>query len=85
MTPKRRKSLRSKLHIVVAPERYDYGKMTAGVNDLPGTPSGVDRLVIAPGNRLVALFDVLVAICVLYTAVVACDAAESNRAPGHGH
>ena len=77
----RRKTLGSKLHMVISSERYHHGKTTSGVDDVPGTPSGLDRLVIAPGNLLVALFDVFVAICVLYTAIIECVAAEASFHP----
>ena len=39
--------------------------------ELPGTPKGIDRIVIRPGNRLIEFFDVIVGVCVLYSSIVA--------------
>ena len=49
---------------------HDGARLAKGV-ELPGTPKGIDRLVIRPGNRLVMMFDLLVAVCVLYSSVAA--------------
>ena len=49
--------------------KYDADKLAHGV-ELPWTPTGIDRLVISPGNRLVWVFDCLIIVCVLTTAIV---------------
>lgn len=54
----------------IDPRFHDAKKLTKGV-DIPGTPVGFDRLVIRPGNRLVGVFDFIIAICVIYSAIVA--------------
>ena len=48
--------------------KYDAEKLAHGV-ELPWTPTGIDRLVISPGNRLVWVFDCLIIVCVLTTAI----------------
>ena len=49
--------------------KYDVYNL-AGDVELPGAPKGIDRFVISPGNRLIAGFDCIIAVCVLTTAIV---------------
>ena len=49
--------------------KYDVYNLAGGV-ELPGAPKGIDRFVISPGNRLIAGFDCIIAVCVLTTAIV---------------
>jgi len=49
--------------------KYDVYNLAGGV-ELPGAPKGIDRFVITPGNRLIAGFDCIIAVCVLTTAIV---------------
>ena len=57
----------SRLSAVFDPN-HDAERLAKGV-ELPGTPKGIDRLVIRPGNRLVHAFDLFVAACVLYSSI----------------
>ena len=49
--------------------KYDADKLANGV-EIPGTPKGIDRYVLSPGNRLIWAFDCMIAVCVLTTAIV---------------
>ena len=65
----KRWSLSSHLRYALNPSHHP-DTLTAGI-ELPGTPKGIDRFVIRPGNRLVEFFDLVVGICVLYSSIVA--------------
>ena len=49
--------------------KHDADKLAHGI-EIPGTPKGIDRFVISPGNRLIWCFDCMIALCVLTTAIV---------------
>tara|TARA_B100000795_G_scaffold233985_1_gene192964 strand:+ start:183 stop:767 length:585 start_codon:yes stop_codon:yes gene_type:complete len=54
---------------VLIDPKYDADKLANGV-EIPGTPKGIDRYVLSPGNRLIWAFDCMIAVCVLTTAIV---------------
>ena len=67
------KKAKSRFQMKVNPKAKEQEKLdTEGVamDVLPNMPTGIDRLVIRPGNRLVWAFDVLIALCVVYTAII---------------
>ena len=66
------KKAKSRFQMKVNPEAKEQEKLdTEGVAmDVLNMPMGIDRLVIRPGNRLVWAFDVLIALCVVYTAII---------------
>ena len=55
--------------IKLAKPMYDASELAKGV-DFPGTPQGIDRLVISPGNQVIFCFDCVIAVCVLTTAII---------------
>ena len=64
--------------------KYDAAKLAHGV-EIPGTPKGIDRFVISPGNRLIWGFDCMIALCVLTTAIVTpLEVAYRARVLGQG-
>lgn len=66
--PSRRSRAKESTKALIDP-KYDADKLAHGV-ELPWAPTGVDRLVISPGNRLVWVFNCLIILCVLTTAIV---------------
>ena len=70
--------------MVLIDPKYDADKLAHGV-EIPGTPKGIDRFVISPGNRLIWGFDCMIAVCVLTTAIVTpMEVAYGTRVLGLG-
>ena len=64
--------------------KHEADKLANGV-EIPGTPKGIDRFVISPGNRLILGFDCMIALCVLTTAIVTpLEVAYRARVLGQG-